>query len=45
MHSVRPDNADPIPLQQSHHSVAGIMIRFVALLAASVFVMVLIWSL
>lgn len=45
MNSVRPDNADPIPLQHSHQSVAGIMIRFIALLVASVFVMALIWSL
>ena len=44
MNSVRPDNANPIPLRHSHHSVAGIMIRFVGLLLVSVVVMALLWS-
>jgi hypothetical protein len=44
MQSVRPDNADPIPLRQSSQGVGTIMLRFVGLLAAAVVVMALIWS-
>jgi hypothetical protein len=44
MQSVRPDNTDPIPLQQASHSVGTIMLRFVGLLSAAVVVMALIWS-
>jgi hypothetical protein len=44
MESVRPDNADPIPLQRSQHTMASIMIRFVGLLLVSVVVLALIWS-
>jgi hypothetical protein len=44
MESVRPDNADPIPLQRSRHSMASIMIRFVGLLLIFVVVMGLLWS-
>lgn len=44
MESVRPDNADPIPLQRSQHSMASIMIRFVGLLLIFVVVMGLLWS-
>jgi hypothetical protein len=44
MESVRPDNADPIPLQRSQHNVGSIMIRFVGLLLIFVVVMGLLWS-
>ena len=44
MQSVRPDNADPIPLRPSQHSMGSIMIRFVGLLLISVVVMALLWS-
>ena len=36
MESVQPDNADPIPLRHSQHSVGSIAIRFIGLLLASV---------
>ena len=44
MESVRPDNADPIPMQRSQHHVGSIMIRFVGLLLIFVVVMGLLWS-
>jgi hypothetical protein len=44
MESVRPDNADPIPLQRSQHNMASIMVRFVGLLLIFVVVMGLLWS-
>ena len=44
MESVRPDNADPIPLQRSQQSMGSIMIRFIGLLLVSVVVLALIWS-
>ena len=44
MESVRPDNADPIPLQRSQHGMGTIMVRFVGLLLIFVVVMGLIWS-
>ena len=44
MESVRPDNADPIPMQRSQHHVGSIMIRFVGLLLVFVLVMGLLWS-
>jgi hypothetical protein len=44
MQSVRPDNANPIPLQRSQQSMGSIMIRFVGLLLVSVVVLALIWS-
>lgn len=44
MQSLRPDNADPIPLQRSQHNMASIMIRFVGLLLIFVVVMGLLWS-
>ncbi|WP_168226313.1 hypothetical protein [Bradyrhizobium sp. SK17] len=45
MQSVRPDNADPIPLRQPRQGGIGtIMIRFVGILAAATVVMVLIWN-
>jgi hypothetical protein len=44
MESVRPDNADPIPMQRSQHNVGSIMIRFVGLLLIFVVVMGLLWS-
>jgi len=44
MESVRPDNADPIPLQRAQHNMISIMIRFVGLLLVFVVVMGLLWS-
>lgn len=44
MESVRPDNADPIPLQRSQHNLTSIMIRFVGLLLVFAVVMGLLWS-
>ena len=44
MQSVRPDNADPIPLRQPQQGVGTIMLRFIGILAAATVVMVLIWN-
>ena len=44
MQSIRPDNADPIPLRTSPHRMGTIMIRFIGLLVAAVVVLALIWS-
>jgi hypothetical protein len=44
METIRPDNADPIPLQRSPHRMGTIMIRFVGLLVAAVVVLALLWS-
>jgi hypothetical protein len=44
MKSVRPDNAEPIPLRTEPPRMGTIMIRFVGLLAVAVVVMALIWS-
>ena len=44
MKSVRPDNADPIPLRTTAPPMGTIMIRFVGLLAVAVVVLALIWS-
>jgi hypothetical protein len=44
MKSVRPDNADPIPLRTAPPPMGTIMIRFVGLLAVAVVVLALIWS-
>jgi hypothetical protein len=44
MKSVRPSNADPIPLRSDPPKMGTIMIRFVGLLAVAVVVLTLIWS-
>ena len=44
MKSVRPDNTDPIPLQNVPPRMGTIMIRFVGLLVVAVVVLALIWS-
>ena len=45
MQSVRPVNADPIPLRRPHQGGIGtIMIRFVGLLVLAVVVLALAWS-
>jgi hypothetical protein len=44
MRSVRPDNADPIPLRTAPPRMGTIMIRFVGLLLVAVVVLGLIWS-
>jgi hypothetical protein len=43
MKTIRPDNADPIPLRVSTHRMGTIMIRFVGLLFLAVVVMALAW--
>ena len=43
MKTIRPDNADPIPLRVSPHRMGTIMIRFVGLLFLAVVVMALAW--
>ena len=35
MQSVRPDNADPIPLRQPQQGIGTIMLRFIGILAAA----------
>jgi len=44
MQSVRPDNADPIPMHRPQQGIGTIMIRFLGILAAATVVMVLIWN-
>ena len=44
MESIRPDNAEPLPLRTSPHGVGTLTIRFVGLLIAAIAVMALIWS-
>ena len=44
METIRPDNADPIPLRTSPHRVGTIMIRFVGLLFVAVAVLAVLWS-
>lgn len=44
MKTIRPDNADPIPLRASSPRMGTIMIRFVGLLALAVVVLALAWS-
>ena len=44
MQSVRPDNADPIPLRQPQQGIGTTMLRFIGILAAATVVMVLIWN-
>jgi hypothetical protein len=44
MESLRPENAEPIPLQTSPHRMGTIMIRFVGLLFLAVAVLTLLWS-
>jgi len=44
MESIRPDNADPIPLRASPHRMGTIMIRFVGLLLLTVAALALLYS-
>ncbi len=44
METIRPDNADPLPLRASQHHIGTIMIRFVGLLFVAVAVLALLWS-
>ena len=43
MKTIRPDNADPIPLRVSTHRMSTILIRFVGLLVLAMVVMALAW--
>ena len=42
--TIRPQNTDPIPIQQEPHRMGTIMIRFVALLLVAVAAMAFIWT-
>jgi hypothetical protein len=44
MQTIRPDNADPIPLRNTPPRMGTIMIRFVGLLVLAVAVLALAWS-
>ncbi|MEA2864149.1 MAG: hypothetical protein QOC84_2105 [Bradyrhizobium sp.] len=44
MESIRPDNADSIPLRNSPPGVGILLIRFIGLLAVAVVVLALLWS-
>jgi hypothetical protein len=44
MQTIRPDNADPIPLRHAAPRMGTIMIRFVGLLVLAVIVLALAWS-
>ena len=44
MENIRPSQSEPIPVQASQHHVGTILIRFIAILVASVAVMALLWS-
>jgi hypothetical protein len=44
METIRPENADPIPLRPEPQRLGTIMVRFVGLLLIAMAVMVLIWS-
>jgi hypothetical protein len=44
MQTIRPDNADPIPLRNTAPRMGTIMIRFVGLLVLAVIVLALAWS-
>jgi hypothetical protein len=44
MKSVRPNNADPIPLRTAPPRIGTIIIRFVGLLVVAVVVLTLIWN-
>jgi len=44
MQTIRPDNADPIPLRHTPPRMGTIMIRFVGLLVLAVIVLALAWN-
>lgn len=44
MQTIRPENADPIPLREPPQRMGTIIIRFVGLLAVAIAVLALIWS-
>jgi hypothetical protein len=44
MKSVRPNNADPIPLRTPPPPIGTIIVRFVGLLVVAVVVLALIWN-
>ena len=44
MKTIRPDNADPIPLRTSPPRMGTIMIRFVGLLVLAIAIMAFVWS-
>lgn len=44
MKTIRPDNADPIPLRQAPPGIGTIMVRFAVLLTIAVAALALAWS-
>jgi hypothetical protein len=44
MQTIRPDNAEPIPLRNSPQRMGTIMIRFVGLLVLAVVILAFAWS-
>ena len=42
--SIQQDNANPLPLRQSPHSIGTLLVRFAGLLTIAVVLMALIWS-
>jgi hypothetical protein len=44
MQTIRPDNAEPIPLRNSPPRMGTIMIRFVGLLVLAVVILAFAWS-
>lgn len=44
MESIRPENADPIPLRTPPQRMGTVMIRFFGLLLLAVAVLALLWS-
>jgi hypothetical protein len=43
METIRPDNADPIPLRNAPQGVGTILVRFVGLLIVAVAALAMIW--
>ena len=43
MKSIRPEGADPIPARASAHRMGTIIVRFVAILAIVIAVLMLVW--
>jgi hypothetical protein len=44
MKTIRPDDADPIPLRRSPQGIGNIMLRFGGLLLLAIVVLALAWS-
>lgn len=44
MESIRPDNADPIPMRPAPNQFGTIMLRFVGLLAVAIAILAIVYS-